>query len=289
MRKIKKIQRRFYQCFQWIKTFFEDQWFYLKEFFKQVFFFVIKTIVTTAQLLTAAIVFAIIVLFADKIHERYIEQKVSNNVLFIQSAPDAKTQGRATGFEVKAKSGKIYTLTNAHVCELKNADNILMVQDKLHNNRFIPRRVIEIYEENDLCLVEGIEGYKGLSLGEEAQIGDKVFSIGYPLAQGLNITHGRIKGPILVEMAAPQIPLDKCIGERLKIKRIPVFFIFEADVCIRSYRSIATDVASFPGSSGSPLVDKWGNVVGVIFATNLMTHWGYAVEFKDVQRLLENY
>jgi len=43
-----------------------------------------------------------------------------------------------------------------------------------------------------------------------------------------------------------------------------------------------------PGSSGSPLFNKKGNVVGIIFATTATTFGGLAIQSKDITKWLDN-
>ena len=64
-------------------------------------------------------------------------------------------------------------MTNGHVCEL-GKDGIVMVADAPSSDRFIPRRILEVYEKDDLCLVEGLEGYKGLSIASSVDLQETV-------------------------------------------------------------------------------------------------------------------
>jgi len=211
-------------------------------------------VANAAKILMVTILFTVSSFSAGLIHEGYIASRVGDNVLFIKNPVGALHRGSATGFEVKAPSGKIYTLTNAHVCELQK-DGFLLVEEKRHSDRFIPRRVLEIYEDNDLCLVEGMEGYSGLTLADDITVGQSAWEIGYPLGQELNISKGCIKGfnTVLKQYAAQ------------------------------------TDVPTFPGNSGSPLVNMYGNVIGVVFASNPRTAWGSAVPLEMVKQFLKAY
>ena len=74
-------------------------------------------------------------LFADNAHVKYLENKVGNNTVYVQSMPDSKIQGSGTGFQMQAKSGKVVTITNAHVCELANDKGMILVEEKRHSKR----------------------------------------------------------------------------------------------------------------------------------------------------------
>ena len=285
---MKKLKRKFKKLALRLDAYLNAQMFYAKRACKKALLASVEVTALTIKLVAFAVITSLCFIFAEKAHNKYIEKKVGSQVLFIKAMPDNPAQGSATGFEVVAKSGKTYILTNAHVCGLKDKDNLVSVQNKLHSGRFIPRRVIEIYAHNDLCLVEGFEGYPGLKLGEAPSVSDNVIAIGYPMGEALNISRGRIKAYTTVEIIAEDIPIAECHGDRLRTKRISVWF-FDETVCMRSYKAIASDVPIYPGNSGSPIVDMWGNVVAVAFASDGFTHWGVLVPFKDIQKFLEAY
>lgn len=246
-----------------------------------------KCLVTITKCVALGIFIALCSFYSGILHSSYIENRVGRNTVYIQSPKGALLQGSATGFEVKAPSGKVYTLTNAHVCGL-GKDGIVMIEDKKFSGRLIPKRIIEVYQNNDLCLVEGLQGYEGLTIANNADIGDLVWAIGYPLGQGLNISTGRIKdyGNLLV--MDQETPIAECTGPYKHVEKLD-FIIMTEDICVVQRYSQNTDVATFPGNSGSPLVNVYGNVVGVVFASDNTTHWGATVPLLDINKLLKPY
>lgn len=262
-----------------IKDFILDQTHYAKEGFKD-----------TAKVLgnlSKGLLFTGLMLFCglggQLIHSKYIELKVSSSVVSIHNPLEVRSGG--TGFHMKAASGKTVIVTNAHICRMKNEHNEVLVFDKLHSGRYIPRKVLEIYPDNDLCVMEALPGYPALELGDAPELSDNVIAIGYPLLEALDISKGRIKSFHSVQLMSEDIPLSECEGPRLHKKDVSMF-IFQFQVCVEDFEATNTSVVIYPGNSGSPLVNMYGNVVGVIFAGNTMTNWGEAVAYKDLVKLL---
>lgn len=246
---------------------------------------------TALKVVTATflMIFTIIatVLVADRAHKEYLEHYIGDQVLFVTNTPESKVKGSATGFHVKAKSGNVIFVTNAHVCELKDDKNILMVQDTLNSQRLVPRRVLEIYKDNDLCAVEPLPGYEGLSLADDLSVGEPVWAIGYPLGESLNISNGRVKDFGTTSLIS-RIPIEQCHGPNLSKQTVQYWF-FITEVCVVTFESVQTDVVIYGGNSGSPLLNIWGNVTGVVFAANTRTNWGRAVPLDHLKKLLSAY
>lgn len=239
------------------------------------------------QSIGLALFLAASMLMAKPLHDDYLLDKVGNNTVFIRSPIGAKHQGSATGFEVIAPSGRVYTLTNAHVCELQK-DGVVMVEEKLNSKRLIPRRVLEVYADNDLCLVEGLEGYEGLKLADSYEIGDFNYAIGYPLGEAMDLTGGYIKSHARIQVLLSDVPPSDCNGPHLKIVQIDTFF-GPLDFCAIERRAVQTNITIYPGNSGSAMVNAFGHVTGVIFASNNYTHWGSAVPLADVVDFIKAY
>ena len=245
---------------------------------------------TTKGALTVFLCIAAILLTGlagDMVHSKYIEHYIGQNSLYIQSMPDSKEQGSGTAFQVVAPSGKKYILSNAHVCELRNDKDMVMIYDKKNSHRLMPRRVIEVYQKHDLCLIEALPGYPGLEIADSLSIGEPIIAIGYPLGDAMNISRGRVKDFSFINLLAYK-PLEECTGENESVQKIP-FFIFYIDACVVTYSSVQTDLVIFGGNSGSPVVNMFGNVVAVIFAGNTRTNWGSAVPLDHVKEFLKGY
>lgn len=270
-----------------VKECFKAQAFYLKNF--NMLTPVFNTIKVGVLSFLFCISVIVLSLFAEHAHEVFLEAKVAPNVFYVESLPDAPIQARGTAFAMKAKSGKVYTVTNAHICGLRNKDNQIGVMEH-RTERIIPLRVIEVYPENDLCIVEGVTGYEGLDIGVESSVSQTVWTFGHALGEELNIAHGRVKAFKPIEMIDETVTdMTKCVGSRRHVETEYTLFFGPMTVCVKVYDTVATDVATFPGNSGSPMVDRFGKVVGVIFAGSTRSNWGFAVPLKDLRKLLEAY
>ena len=138
--------------------------------------------------------------------------------------------GAGTGFVI-SDSGTI--LTNHHVIEGHDRVSVVLPDDR----RFMAD-VTEEYPEADMGVLEtGEEGLPALVLAESMNLieGDPVTFIGNPLSFRGVANEGTVIGPIRVDG----------LGQPVIMIKAPV------------YR----------GNSGSPVLDRDGHVIGIIFAT----------------------
>ncbi|OGY89595.1 MAG: hypothetical protein A2927_01690 [Candidatus Komeilibacteria bacterium RIFCSPLOWO2_01_FULL_45_10] len=135
-------------------------------------------------------------------------------------------QGQGTGFIIDVE-GQI--LTNAHVVEGVSTSTV-----KLFDNRSYTATVVARDEIRDLALLTiPVSGLTPAELGnsDEVKQGDQVFSFGYPFG---------IEGDVSFK--------DGTISRNHTIDGVVYF---------------ETSVDSHPGNSGGPLVNKYGQVIGV--------------------------
>ena len=205
---MKKFKKKALKHLSKIKDFLDAQKFYTKKGLIKLIPEAIGAARTSIKLAALGVIFIFAALFANKMHVKYLEKKVGDNTLFIRSMPDSKHQGSGTAFEIRTPSGQVVTMTNAHICQLANDKGEIAILEKRHSNRLVTKRVLEVYAENDLCIVEGLPGYEGLELGSELEVGEPVFAFGYPLGQALHFSDGRVKEFGAVTLLDDETPLD---------------------------------------------------------------------------------
>ena len=152
----------------------------------------------------------------------------------------AQIAGRniATGWNVKYKRQK-YFVTNLHVCNaISKTEEKLEVDGKLLN-------ILYRSDEHDLCFAEPYENAIGfasaLDLAAFSHVGEKVHIVGHPRG------------------------LDKTVREgHIFSKGFSSFNWLTKPGNLVNYLHVST--IGYPGNSGSPIVNRFGNVVGICFA-----------------------
>ncbi len=165
---------------------------------------------------------------------------------FIKMYPPADSQ--ITFKEVQKSSGSGFFLTangiiatNAHVVESAETLKVL-ISNEVGNFEY-SAKILLVDSKNDVALIKiADEKFKGLSsipysLVEKAEIGEKAFTIGYPL--------------------------NDIMGTNFKVTDGIVSSISGIDDDMRYYQ---ISVPLQPGNSGGPLFNKMGNIIGITSA-----------------------
>ena len=243
---------------------------------------------------------------APEIHSLFLRAYVGDKVYLITNDT---YRGSGTGFAIKAPSGLSYIVTNDHICEVSSDGENLVIIDR--TGWAMRRRIIERSKYSDLCILEGFPGVEGLSMGSEPSIGQVVASVGHPSGYDLTLSRGEViqhndvtimYKPISVTIGSqPEHQISEEDGgmlesecslpkNRLYIQEDSViFFTIKTKLCLNVTKSAyTTNMLIQPGSSGSPMINFFGNVVGVMFAAD-RAYWGAAVSFNDLTDFLRNY
>lgn len=225
------------------------------------------------KILTSIMLLAM-VLFGGSIRDNYYRNDVGDAVVRIYSM---QKNGAGTGFHVKLKSGELAILTNKHVCDMGDPKNKMVIIEK--NGEEIPRRVLERYEHHDLCLVEALsENEDYIDIASDSSEGEDLVIIGHPGARDLTLAHGEFIGKKVIMLQSEITDPSQCQGE------VAQFFL--SYVCMEAFSSHAISAIAYGGNSGSPVVNKYGNVIGVLFAGSNQPTDSYMVPLKYIKDFL---
>ncbi len=216
---------------------------------------------------------------SSQYHSDFIRSYVGSKVVKIIN--EEKNAG-GTGFFVKANSGEVYLMTNAHVCG-REGEKIVNVELP-GNDRMVQLKIIEVSEVTDLCLVEAPKYIKsGLSIASDVNLGEEISIVGHPKLMPLTETKGQFIGYLDILMP---LHLGPCESETATNQTYPTMF---GAVCVQKMHVGATTVLALHGNSGSPTVNYKGQVVGVLFAGDDKDNWGVTIGLKDVKDFLSIY
>lgn len=211
------------------------------------------------------------------LHRKFIRSKAESSTVLIYGL-----EGKGSGSHVKLSNGKIVILTNKHVCEM-TGPLMVKAEDK---ELSIPRKIIKISDVTDLCALEAIPGESALTLGSEPKNGDELYTLGHPRGESLNVSKGEMFDKLFITISERSEVPGSC--KEGKVNLVPTPF-GDITVCIIDCAAIELSTPTYPGNSGSPVVNKFGNLVAVIFAGDPNTeNKGYAIPFDYVIEFLSS-
>ena len=228
---------------------------------------------------------------ASQLHKNWLRNKVGNSIVkIVLLDEDRHVRGGGTGFAIASPKGKKYILTNAHVCDAFKGASKLDVM--LPDGKIVERKIIDISGTTDLCLVEGIEELPTISLASSVYVGEELALIGHPRLQPLTLSMGEIVGDGEVSYMMGIIGVDmeevSCQQPKNRIVEVNSFF-GPVKLCVVTIQAQLTTIVTLGGNSGSPVVNFWGHVVGVIFAGDSDANWGDMIKLADINSFLSRY
>jgi len=207
-----------------------------------------------------------------KVHTKMTLQICTESKDKVSVCDDNDFYSVGSGAVVKSDRNKTYVLTAGHVCHtdleepIKSAASAKRMSFKVetHEGKFYDFEVKVISpdflngNDVDLCLLQGDRiRVPSIHLALRGpKIGDEVYNVAAPL--------GVYYAPV-----------------------VPLFSGYYSGP-INKYNDLLT-IPAIGGSSGSPILDSNGDLIGVIFAANVQfVHISIGVNFKETRKFLHN-
>lgn len=183
------------------------------------------------------------------------DKYIRNRVLMLKG-----NNGQCTGVEIKAPSGKIYTLTAGHCSALIVKGKIWATNEKGEEKQV---DFISIDPIHDLMLLSAYDN-KSIEVAKHVHQHERIHTLthghGYPTYR----TDGELLNISLVEVGMhinSEEDIKECTGA---INRKLVFDITSFSyICLISLEEQNTTAAILPGSSGGPALNSDGELVGI--------------------------
>lgn len=183
-----------------------------------------------------------------------------------------------SGSVIQGKSGKLYILTNSHVCNCAKYFGSIFVT--YEGGETLRAKVIKQSWVADLCAAQIDENKPSLQLAPQLLPLTEVTTRGYPMGR-LSESRGLVKGDTswvweveIGELGVCPITSKKIYGMNGNLAG-----------CSMPFRTTLTNLYSRPGSSGSPVVNNNGELVGVVASWHPDSEW--LVPFNELRDFLK--
>lgn len=188
-----------------------------------------------------------------------------------------------SGEQVRAPSGDNYILTAGH-CALLAVNG--SIQTTTEDGKSIMRRVVAEDTNSDLLLLEGLPHVSGLTIASSDHVREFVRTFTHGSALKTYETDGRLIEDrhieVLIDMIDSPDSEAKCQGAKFQVEDT----LF-GKACVLSVTETATTAMIVPGSSGGPVVDASGDLIGVCSAGG--AGFGWLVRLSDIRVFLSGY
>ena len=202
------------------------------------------------------------------------EALAARESVFRVLSQDEEYEYSGSGFVVGSDVHGTYLVTNYHVIEDTDFESIAVV---LHDGAELPVTVVGYDEEYDLCVLQTSSPLKNafvlpLAIQEVASVGDAVYALGFPGA-----------GDYLLDDYAYAV-------EDITVTDGIISAVKSVTIDTKKITLLQMNAAINPGSSGGPLVNGKGEVVGI----NTLSIWEAqdvyaAVSISHLTGLLQQY
>lgn len=213
----------------------------------------------------------------NKVYNKMIKPVV---ILYTVSSGEINGSGTAFGISYDKKNNQTYFLTNAHICNAEDR-NTMFIGTKAKNDTAIFTfsgdydmifEIVDISTTDDLCLLKTKGKFETVKLKRQNKInqGERIYIVGSPNSTFPIVLDSYYSGKV------PKETLASVNGEG---------------------HVVLVSEMLHPGHSGSPVYNKKGELIGIVFGASIRSLLGpdlalhsygsLAVSLEDIELFLE--
>lgn len=186
-----------------------------------------------------------------------------------------------SGFIVEGKSGKHYLLTNWHVCN--SGQWLGKMAASFESGKVVRGPIVKSDPLVDLCASRVMDDTPALKVAKVLRKGQMIYTRGYPF-QVLSESAGQLTDKTTWEFTFDISEVGRCFKGSTEV----INGMGNVTGCEVHYTDNITNLYSRPGSSGSPVVDDNGDIVGVMSSWDSRHDAGGMVTLEAVTEFLKS-
>lgn len=221
------------------------------------------------KIISLAALSVVSIITIPSLHTQYLFNKVAK-----KSFKPFMGNGSGSSFLIKNDAGKTITLTNYHVCRglafFENQKLYVNMASSL-TGKVSKRQVLAMSILSDVCALTSENGEEGLSMASGYSPLEQVYVVGHPLGHPIQLASGHIISKF----------------ETHVIQLVPVAFFFLPIPVL--YNALLINTHAAPGNSGSAVVNRFGNVVGILFAgDSRVDYQSFIIPLEQVKKFVNS-